>query len=215
MLLHQRLLGFDIRLDIQDYPESLWTAENRGAYLLRPEVRWPLSVDTFIWPSVFRYSTLDTGSSEIEQRRIRADTQMAGDGFWFDLNGMTSHFHQQGALKGSPRGIPIAIVLHVAQEITVNQFGSDVLQRRVSPSELPSGSVLLGYDVADAGQISGLSDCGYDAAEVAPLRSRWAARLNDFGLFATTEDAILFRDLSDNRVAEHAPFYVYGLYRLR
>jgi hypothetical protein len=70
----------------------------------------------------------------------------------------------------------------------------------------------LGYDIADAGDISGLSNCGYEGHELESLRPTWAPRLNDHGLFSDASDAISFRSVTDKRVAEHAPFRVCGIW---
>jgi hypothetical protein len=82
------------------------------------------------------------------------------------------------------------------------------------PDRIPEGSTLLGYDVADAGRISGLSNCGYTEGEVRAMGPVWADRLNSFGLLSTLEDAVAFRQQCDQRVPEHAPFWVYALWRL-
>jgi hypothetical protein len=68
--------------------------------------------------------------------------------------------------------------------------------------------------MADAGFCSGLSDCGYRPHEAIPIRERFATELNDFHLFIDQVVAEEFRSLTDRRVAEHAPFYVFGLYIL-
>jgi len=70
------------------------------------------------------------------------------------------------------------------------------------------------YDVADGG-ISGLSNCGYrDDDEALVPRAVWAPRLNEHGLFDDVEHAVAFRGLTDRRAPEHAPFAVYGLWRV-
>jgi len=69
----------------------------------------------------------------------------------------------------------------------------------------------LGFDVAD-GTTSGLSNCGYDEHQLAGLRRVWAPRLNHHGLFRELTDALAFRWLTNKRVPEHAPFYVYALW---
>lgn len=71
----------------------------------------------------------------------------------------------------------------------------------------------LGYDVGDAGLLSGLMNCGYDE-EAAELRERFARHLNHHHLFYDRERALHFARLTNERVPEHAPFFVYGLYRL-
>ncbi|MBJ6765061.1 hypothetical protein JGU66_30225 [Myxococcaceae bacterium JPH2] len=72
---------------------------------------------------------------------------------------------------------------------------------------------LLGYDVADAGLTSGLSNCGYRPSELAQLRASWAAQLNGHHLFEEFGSALAFRDVTARRVPEHAPFFVYALWR--
>ena len=85
---------------------------------------------------------------------------------------------------------------------------------RTTPASLPEPSTLLGYDVADAGWISGLTNCGYTQTDLEELTPAWSDRLNSYGLLATLEDAVAFRQVSDARIAEHAPFWIYALWEL-
>ena len=84
----------------------------------------------------------------------------------------------------------------------------------VVPSRPPDGSILLGFDVADAARISGLMNCSYAPGVIASWRATWGPRLNERGLLCTLEDAIAFRDATDRRVEGHAPFWVYAIWRL-
>ena len=68
--------------------------------------------------------------------------------------------------------------------------------------------------MADASWISGLANCGYTSAAIDKLAPVWASRLNPFGLLPTPEDADEFRTVSDARVPDHAPFWIYALWRL-
>ena len=81
------------------------------------------------------------------------------------------------------------------------------------PASLNKLGTFLGYDIADEGFISGLSNCGYEASE-RHLRDGWGPYLNDWHLFSQREQAISFQRMTDQRVAEHAPFCIYGLYSL-
>ena len=74
---------------------------------------------------------------------------------------------------------------------------------------------LLGYDVADYWQLSGLTNCGYSPEEAASLAPVWAPLLNEWHLFGNPDDAEAYADVTDKRVPEHAPFYAYGVYQLR
>jgi hypothetical protein len=112
IVVNKWLIQFDIRVDPQQYAERRWDAARRSTYLLRPEVRWPLTVDAMAWPS-------------------------------------------------------------------------------------------------------GLVNCGYTQEDLLALRPTWDLRLNAFGLFDSIEDAVAYRDITDARVPEHAPFWVYALWQLR
>jgi hypothetical protein len=72
----------------------------------------------------------------------------------------------------------------------------------------------LGYDVADLGGLSGLANCGFspELEDREALQRRWGAKLNDCHLFDDLEHAREFKDFSNRRVAEHAPFYVDGIW---
>ena len=72
----------------------------------------------------------------------------------------------------------------------------------------------LGYDVADGGPCSGLSNCAYNAEEMPALLKRFSNRLNSNHLFDVYQDARDFKLLSDQRLPDHAPFYVIALYRI-
>jgi hypothetical protein len=75
---------------------------------------------------------------------------------------------------------------------------------------------LLGYDVSDTGLLSGLSNCGYSEREDLPAtRERYGSFLNSFHLFSAPELALEFMQFSDERVPEHAPFFVFGLWLIK
>jgi len=82
------------------------------------------------------------------------------------------------------------------------------------PREVEGEARLLGYDIADDVFLSGLSNCGYTDEEKTALRSTWASRLNRFHLFDQADVAFEFKTLTEARVPEHAPFFVFGIYRL-
>ena len=57
----EEFLGFDVRLEPEDYLNRVWTSERRSEYLLDPQTSWPLSVDLMVWPSIFKYSSTQVG----------------------------------------------------------------------------------------------------------------------------------------------------------
>ena len=213
------LLEFDVRVAKEQYVSRRWNANARAEYLLRPETEWPLSVDKLVWPSVF-YPTNFKSPYWESYSTIEVDPAIEGVGYWLDLDRMRTHYDLHRAL--APDGMFVGVELLSEQDAdgpTIpymdgegHQCGIWLDQTR--PERLPGGSSLLGYDVADAGRISGLANCGYTEEEIRDLPGVWAKRLNSFGLLTTLDDAVAFRRVCDERVSEHAPFWVYALWRL-
>lgn len=195
-----------------------WNATARAQFLLRPDIEWPLSVDRLAWPSVF-YSSIPRPSWE-SSSTIHVDLESEGLDFRLDLDRMRRCYEAHRAL--APDGVFVAVELLSEQEsegpsllyMLDGNIQCGVWLEPTTPDRLPDGSTLLGYDVADPARFSGLNDCGYTEQEIRDLAPVWAPRLNAFGLFATLEDAVAFRPVCDARVPEHAPFWVYALWRL-
>jgi hypothetical protein len=205
--LPSRLLGFDARsIDAERTP---WPLDMRQKYSLRPEIECPLSVDTMVWPTYFLYQPeVWDLLGRPRPPLIGVDPDCSG-GLWLSLDRMKRRLseHARSALL-------LAVELFAPEETTVAEFPSSLIYSQADPSILPASSVPLGYDVADAGFISGLSNCGYTDEELEALRPECATRINDFGLLQTLGDAFAFVGVSNRRVPEHAPFWVYGLHRV-
>lgn len=163
-----------------------WTVDRRARYLLRRDVPSVRSVDTMVW-----------------ERPPGLPRPPVPEGLWPDLSGL---YAAAGALDRA--GV-------VAVRITA--FEED----EPTPESLdPTGPAverydLLGYDVADYWQLSGLTNCGYSPEEAASLAPVWAPLLNEWHLFDDPDDAETYAEVTDKRVPEHAPFYAYGIYQLR
>lgn len=202
-----RLLGFDAREDKEESLSTPVPEAVREQMFLRPEIEFVLSVDRHIWPSVFRYPR-PKGFPEIGASLLEVDSDC--DGYlWLGLERM-----RQRVEEGHREAVLIAVELLAPADATVDDFPSPLIYSTPSPMGVPESSVVLGYDVADSGNWSGLSNCGYGIEERAALRSKWQGRLNDFGLLDAERDALEFRELADVRVPEHAPFWVYRHSRL-
>ena len=167
-------------------PDPSWTADRRTSYLLRRDVPSVRSVDTLVW-----------------ERPPGLPRPPVPEGLWPSLSDL---YAAAGALDRA--GI-------VAVRITA--FPED----EPPPENLdPAGPAaerydLLGYDVADYWQLSGLTNCGYSPEEAASLAPVWAPLLNEWHLLGNPDDAEAYADVTDKRVPEHAPFYAYGIYQLR
>jgi hypothetical protein len=177
------LLGFDARRR-----DAITPREQLAGFLLRPDAVETLSVDTLIWPSAVEDTPAWIGMNAP---------------FWEDIVSLRRH------VSGAGPHTLIAATWHFTPGEQRGPVGPYISQ--TTPIARDPGWQFLGYDVADP-TISGLSNCGYTPEEMRELTPIWAPRLNDRGLFEDEADAAAFRDLTNQRVPEHAPFFVIGLW---
>ncbi len=229
---NHELLGFDVRLSAEDYVDKRWDKKNRELYLLKPGIQWPLSIDEWVWPSVFALSDKELEIKKLVyppeyfpfQGMIRiepANFYHQVLSLWTDFEDMkTCYFEKMKNNNKFPqKAVPIAIVLLTDIGPFINGSNTDYY-KYWSTGLFPGITinihvdwVFLGYDIAGNDFISGLSNCGYKRDEKKQLQKTWSSRLNEYGLLKTLEDATEFKELSDIRIPEHEPFYVYGLWR--
>lgn len=212
--MRNELLGFDIRLRAEDYVEARWDQNSRAIYLLQPETKWPLSVDQMIWPSFFRYSKgRGPGYLDIEETIdvTPSNTRHGALELWPSLDEMRMCFMRQ-PITPRKKGIEIAVMLLTDEPSLSREYWRAVLDPPLSPNEPPKGWRFLGYDIADEYMLSGLTNCGYSEDEKPSLKQKWSNRLNEFGLLTTIEDASEFKKITDQRVVEHSPFFLYSLF---
>ncbi len=198
--LPEQLVGFDAREAWISYAEA-WPESRRERYLLRTDIDKPLSVDRLVWPSLLEpnLGARASAPNPLGLRNAIDDVRRA-------------------LAESSQR--PAGPYMLVAATLAATQL-APVEEEQWVPifAMVPDGGpsrdwLLLGYDVADLGLTSGLMNSGYSSDDRAALRARWAPRLNEFHLLTDHEQATEFKTISDRRVPEHAPFFVYGLYRI-
>ena len=187
------VVGFDVRRD-HEASGFAWDEGRRFRYLLLDDVRRPLSVDQTVWPSCFPEATAG------EWRGVL--------GLWSDFAAMSDAAAREGIDQTASR--LVAAVVVPASDEERSEWLTKRLDQTV-PERLGPDWCVLGYDVADQWLTSGLSNCGYVRNERAELQTEWARRLNVHHLFDDPEDARLFVKATNQRVPEHAPFFVYGL----
>jgi hypothetical protein len=211
------VLGYDAR--------KLWEArfsapEARKAFLFRLDVEGVRSVDTATWPSVF---PSDGGA--------RPEYVGFFQHLWEDLNSLRLHLAKSAQIRTRPSDvIAVTLVAGNLESADVKRWEkrlkgvsptpgvteADLSLPHASPAAIDAEWPLLGYDVCDEWGLSGLTDCGFhpDREDVQSLRATWGPRLNRFHLFDSIDHASEFARLSNQRVSEHAPFFVYGLWRV-
>jgi hypothetical protein len=182
-----RLVGFDANETELDGRKTPLRDHVREVFLLRPEIELPYSVDGHVWPSVW-------GMSDQSQ-----DNE---NGLWLNLARMQQQLAEHGRTA-----ILVAVELLVPSNIPAFGFPYSLIDSTPEPQTIPEGSTCLGFDVADSGFWSGLSNCGYSEEDRARLRPEWQSKINDFGLLKSEQDAIMFKEMTDARVPEHAPFW--------
>jgi hypothetical protein len=203
-----RVLGFDGRENIESHMRSPLPAAVREELLLRPEITSPLSVDLGIWPTRFQYHPRILNLKGSNGQKLIDVDEDCGGGLWLNLHGMKSRL-----AESFEDATLIAVELFIPQHAGVDEFVG-LIDHEPTPMTLPTEAQFLGLDVADSGMVSGLSNCGYSRAEREQLRPEWQSKINDFGLLQAEQDALIFRELTDTRVPEHAPFWVYKIHRL-
>lgn len=217
--MNQRLVRFDVRLHKDEYVSSHWSKKDRDLFLLRPEIEWPLSIDPLVWPSIFD-SKIFRVANKLPYPYIEVDPSLDGGHYWLNLELMQAHFkaHKQPGMGG----VFVALDLFSEKELDSDYIPYMDIENNqcalelgiTAPPQCPSGSIFLGFDVADASRISGLTNCEYSAEDKEQLLPRWTSRLNSFGLLKTLGDAVEFRSVCDSRIEDHAPFWIYGISRL-
>jgi hypothetical protein len=207
VLTNQRLLGFSARERWLSPPgdgarEGGWTEENKRAWLLHSDVERPLSVDHLVWPTVF----------DVDQTLLEPDYHGPLQDLWSDLGAMISCIDKQwkGSWKSSAI-IAITLCLPEAGELAaeISELGMDT----TIPATIDSEWHVLGFDVADRWLLSGLSNCTHTTeADFQALRQRFAFSINRYHLFDLEQHARDFRCVSDLRVKDHAPFFVFCIW---
>jgi hypothetical protein len=176
--MNRHLIEFDIRVAPERIPSHPEDDRYRAEFLLRPDVRWPMSVDGMIWPSVFfleqcRDPLHEYGTVPIDQVREEAWP-------WLNLAKMRGWPVGRARRSCTPSG---------------RRHPPGVRRRGRRPDQRPD-------------------ELWIHPEEIASWRPKWGPRLNDRGLLCTLEEAVAFREATDHRVEEHAPFWVYALWQL-
>ena len=197
-MLQDDVRGYDCRVWGSGHL-SLWDAERRARFLLKPEVGCPLSVDPLSWPSVF-----DTGGPQgfLGFKGIPLPEFIGRHPpLWEDLSEL------EAVLRSN------AVDMERARIVRAIRFDEELASQR--EPELSVKFERLGFDVVDEGLISAVSSCGFTDAEWDYLRRRFARSLNEHHLFSEWEAARDFSRVADELIPEHAPFAPFQLAWLR
>jgi len=202
---NELLLGFDVR-EMWLGPQEYWPDSRKKMYLLRYDVVRPLSIDTSVWRAVFDVDT------SLQRPQWTGPIQ----NLWDNLAALQESMDA----VWSERTFPCwTIAVTLQEDVCENEdlLEWDARASNIVPSLRDPAWAFLGYDVCDKWLLSGLSNCGYgtNESEIQILRGTYASDLNEHHLFGSIEPATAFRMLSDERVQEHAPFFVFGIWLIK
>lgn len=192
---HHQCAAFDLREEVDNLP-SLWPEDRRARYLLRSDVQSPLSTDPLVWPSTcLRFSGSDWRGPLTP--------------LWSNLVDLKA-----SAIDAPARGVCVAFTVSRLLPTPKTPAWQAALQE-VDPPQPSADWIFLGFDVSDEGFLSSLTNCGYsDPASLDRSRAKWRDYLNDRHLFDDEDKALSFSAEAGQRVLEHAPLFVFGLWKI-
>jgi hypothetical protein len=200
----EMLIGFDARASGEDDPR--WDDDRRRRFLLRRDVARPLSVDRDVWPSLADPGRgRDLSGEERERLGIGWNARL-----WVSLDRLRSHIEAEGVDPGDVTLVAVGW----CSRIGFCDSAKGPHPAPADPARPAEGWDLLGYDVADGWQFSGLTNCGYTPAESERLGGEWAPALNRHLLLRDEDAGFAFVEVANARVPDHAPFHVFSLYRV-
>lgn len=184
------LMGYSVSI-INNDPD--WTNERRLQFLINPHIRLPKSVDSSVWEE--SYDFFDTLS---EQEGM--DNYIK----WRDKERLIDLTDYRITEKNR---VLTASYLHffdyVPTEVWAMEYRSEPVDKDL---------IFLGYDIANGGTLSGLSNCGYTDVSLEYCREHYLQHLNQHGLFESFNVAWDFLSYTNQRTPADSPFYVYSLY---
>jgi|SRR5215213_2515604 len=197
----ERIVGFDAREMWLD-PTASWSEKRRTGFLFRPDVPKPLSTDTAVWPSVFDMND-----------NTRPPDCFGHQDLCEELATVQSHLRDRSSVRaGHSYLVAITVFLESTKHTEAQEW--DALLTATVPAVRENSWSFLGFDVSDQWLLSGLSNCGFlpEVEDVSDLKRTWGPQLNQRHLFDSLAPATAFKNLSNERVKEHAPFYVFGVW---
>lgn len=218
------VVGFDARemwLDV----DSQWTQTKKDEILLKQDVLKPLSVDHYVWHSVFselleprlwvsaarktKYAGAEWDSVFSESRKLSAPANYRPRRVWRNLASLQAYLEQSWGNVWKPCYL-VAVVELMSEESDIEN--EEEGPEPVSPDVVDNQWKLLGYDVADYELYSGLFNGVMSADEATQLQHDWKNHLNEYHLFIEPQKAFEYIAVANLRYPSHTPYYVYALY---
>ncbi len=162
------IIGFDAR-EAWLEKDALWDAERTRQFLPSDEPHKPLSADTLVWPSLFdvepclSWLDLDPDLAGFEGLDVPEELGINRP-LWQSLWQLRECLQSQWRFADKPYSI--VAICRCSDEGTIAPTNTWPYRIATSPGRLDETWRLLGFDVAaKQSLLSGLSNCGYTAAE--------------------------------------------------
>lgn len=194
------LFGYSIHLNAVD---CSWTESRRNRFLIEPNIFLPKSIDPNVWEEQYDVSDLDL---YYPWPKWQDKTQLAKFAKYDPMDEKVSMLkiiaHEQYGSNQilTEEGDSIFIGWDAFSEINNVDFSCEEFK------------YFLGYDIADSGCYSSLSNCGFNSEDVIYCREKYLRYLNIHGLFDDFKIAEQYKTYSNTRVASHAPFFIFALF---
>jgi len=195
------IIGYDIRA-LQSADACYWDENRKRDFLFRLDIENPFSTDTTVWTSLLE---------NVPQNQF-----IGHQGLWNDLEAIETKFFQNNE-SYEMMGNIIAITL-LRESCTLGQKQEwESMLPITKPSMRDTNWLFLGYDVSDMWRLSSLSNSGFlhDIEDVESMREKWGPKLNANHLFGEKQNVLEFKKFADERVNEHSPFFVFGLWLVK
>ncbi len=199
MNIKEKILGFAVRKGFVNSKPIEWDDERRSIYLLKADIKYPLSIDSSAWPEADDYQNV--GNYAFEDLPEECN---------FDIYKISTDLTPEIVAPN----VLVAVFMEIeSYEKFCQTIGFYACDNELSTVELVNaGWKFIGFDIAEESLISGLSNCGYRADELQDAQFQFLSNLNEYGLFDDLQVAKEFCEYTNKRVSEHAPFFVFGMY---
>jgi hypothetical protein len=204
----EQLLGFDARV-LPATAYALWRRARRRKHITGRYVTVPISIDPFIWHSVFDHG-IGLGMSPGD--RLNVGYSGLSRPKWIGPNNLWERpdfpFSSLGDDYREGRDYCVAAFTVLRNEATQLPGLYSV------GTELPHGIswIPLGCDVASFDMTSALVNYQFEPSELRQIKERWGRLLNRFNLFEDFRAALTYAEKMNTSKPTEAPFYRFGIY---
>lgn len=183
------LIGYSIRLLSQD---KSWDNKRRKKFLIKNNIDLPKSASTVVWENFIDFIDKNDDFHFLDNYGFQDIKELAS------LSNYNKHQLDR---------VMVRTCVHYLHSVPTFVWALNM------PScQDDDGFYFFGYDIADGGMTSGLSNCGYTQDEMKYCQEKYLPFLNNHGLFDNFDIALDFLNYTNERVKDHAPFYIYSLY---